>query len=165
VIASGRPCPPIPPLNLHGKEGVDGSSPSEGFLKKACKTLSVIVPFWPHSAATAVLMSWEQIYRALPLASPSRNAIHAGGGADRGRAQVEYGGGPFRAGLPCFAPSLTPTAFALQNACVNRSVADVEFPCSCHAAWTSARCTPDRHRVLGVGAAGVRERAPEARLA
>jgi hypothetical protein len=29
VIASARPCPPVPPLNLHGKEGVDGSSPSE----------------------------------------------------------------------------------------------------------------------------------------
>ena len=30
VIASDRPCPPVPPRNLHGKEGVDGSSPSEG---------------------------------------------------------------------------------------------------------------------------------------
>jgi hypothetical protein len=33
VIASVRPCPPVPPSNLHGKEGVDGSSPSEGFAK------------------------------------------------------------------------------------------------------------------------------------
>ena len=33
VPASVRPCPPVPPLNLHGKEGVDGSSPSEGFTK------------------------------------------------------------------------------------------------------------------------------------
>ena len=31
VIASARPCTPVPPGNLHGKEGVDGSSPSEGF--------------------------------------------------------------------------------------------------------------------------------------
>jgi hypothetical protein len=31
VVASARPCPPVPPRNLHGKEGVDGSSPSEGF--------------------------------------------------------------------------------------------------------------------------------------
>ena len=31
VIASDRPCPPVPHRNLHGKEGVDGSSPSEGF--------------------------------------------------------------------------------------------------------------------------------------
>jgi hypothetical protein len=30
VIASARPCPPVPPQDLHGKEGVDGSSPSEG---------------------------------------------------------------------------------------------------------------------------------------
>jgi hypothetical protein len=33
VIARALPCPPVPPLNLHGKEGVDGSSPSEGFAK------------------------------------------------------------------------------------------------------------------------------------
>src|SRR6266542_4427754 len=33
VIARARPCPPVPPLNLHGKEGVDGSSPSEGSAK------------------------------------------------------------------------------------------------------------------------------------
>ncbi len=33
MIASVRPCPPVPPSNLHGKEGVDGSSPSEGFAK------------------------------------------------------------------------------------------------------------------------------------
>jgi hypothetical protein len=31
VIESARPCPLVPPRNLHGKEGVDGSSPSEGF--------------------------------------------------------------------------------------------------------------------------------------
>ena len=33
MIARARPCPPVPPQNLHGKEGVDGSSPSEGFGK------------------------------------------------------------------------------------------------------------------------------------
>src|SRR6266536_2079425 len=37
VIASGRPCPPVPSLHLHGKEGVDGSSPSEGFDKIPAK--------------------------------------------------------------------------------------------------------------------------------
>jgi len=31
VAASAWPCPPSTALNLHGKEGVDGSSPSEGF--------------------------------------------------------------------------------------------------------------------------------------
>jgi hypothetical protein len=30
VPADAPPCPPIPTQNLHGKEGVDGSSPSEG---------------------------------------------------------------------------------------------------------------------------------------
>ena len=33
AVAGDRACPPIPPLNFHGKEGVDGSSPSEGFRK------------------------------------------------------------------------------------------------------------------------------------
>jgi hypothetical protein len=30
VVASDRACTRLPPQNLHGKEGVDGSSPSEG---------------------------------------------------------------------------------------------------------------------------------------
>jgi hypothetical protein len=30
VLADDRACPRLPPQNLHGKEGVDGSSPSEG---------------------------------------------------------------------------------------------------------------------------------------
>jgi hypothetical protein len=33
MLAGARPCPSVPPLNFHGKEGVDGSSPSEGFRK------------------------------------------------------------------------------------------------------------------------------------
>jgi hypothetical protein len=33
VIPDVRSWPLIPPLDLHGKEGVDGSSPSEGFTK------------------------------------------------------------------------------------------------------------------------------------
>jgi len=28
----GHSCPPLPPPNLNGKEGVNGSSPLEGFL-------------------------------------------------------------------------------------------------------------------------------------
>ena len=31
--AGDRACTPLPPQNLHGKEGVDGSSPSEGSAK------------------------------------------------------------------------------------------------------------------------------------
>src|SRR5580765_1821482 len=33
VLANDRACTPLPPQNLHGKEGVDGSSPSESFGK------------------------------------------------------------------------------------------------------------------------------------
>ena len=39
---TARPCPPIPPLNLHGKEGVDGSSPSEGFESALQMGFSVV---------------------------------------------------------------------------------------------------------------------------
>src|SRR5262249_39687479 len=35
VSASARACTPLPPQNLHGKEGVDGSSPSEGLKRPA----------------------------------------------------------------------------------------------------------------------------------
>jgi hypothetical protein len=31
VAANDQACTPLPPQNFHGKEGVDGSSPSEGF--------------------------------------------------------------------------------------------------------------------------------------
>jgi hypothetical protein len=42
MLVSVRPCPPVPPHNLHGKEGDDGSSPSEGFPKRpANRYLSV----------------------------------------------------------------------------------------------------------------------------
>jgi hypothetical protein len=33
VLANDGTCTPVPPPNLHGKEGVDGSSPSEGSAK------------------------------------------------------------------------------------------------------------------------------------
>lgn len=36
MIASARPCPLVPPQNLHGKEGVVGSSPSESFARFLC---------------------------------------------------------------------------------------------------------------------------------
>jgi hypothetical protein len=32
VPADALPCPPLPTQNLNGKEGVDGSSPSEGLI-------------------------------------------------------------------------------------------------------------------------------------
>jgi hypothetical protein len=35
VIAGDRACTRVTPRNLHGKEGVDGSSPSEGSAKAA----------------------------------------------------------------------------------------------------------------------------------
>src|SRR5689334_11328247 len=40
MIASARPYPPVPPQNLHGKEGVDGSSSARGLHRNACKSLS-----------------------------------------------------------------------------------------------------------------------------
>ena len=43
MIASARPWTPVPPQNLHGKEGVDGSSPSEG-LHKSSATGHFVLP-------------------------------------------------------------------------------------------------------------------------
>jgi len=37
VPSQTRACPDVPPRNLNGKEGVDGSSPSEGLRQKPCK--------------------------------------------------------------------------------------------------------------------------------
>jgi hypothetical protein len=37
VIVSAQLCTPVPPLNLHGKEGVSGSSPSEGLQRSLAK--------------------------------------------------------------------------------------------------------------------------------
>jgi hypothetical protein len=40
MYGDARPCTPVPPRNLHGKEGVDGSSPSEGLFfhpRSRCK--------------------------------------------------------------------------------------------------------------------------------
>ncbi len=44
MIALVRSCPPVPPLNLHGKEGVSGSSPEEGFKKALQKGVFVVCP-------------------------------------------------------------------------------------------------------------------------
>ena len=43
MIANDRACTPLPPLNFHGKEGVDGSSPSEG-LHKSPANGHVVLP-------------------------------------------------------------------------------------------------------------------------
>src|SRR6476659_3136830 len=42
VLANDRACTPLPPQNFHGKEGLDGSSPSEGFKKSPAKGLVVL---------------------------------------------------------------------------------------------------------------------------
>jgi hypothetical protein len=39
ALANDRACTPLPPLDLHGKEGVDGSSPSEGLYKSPANGL------------------------------------------------------------------------------------------------------------------------------
>jgi hypothetical protein len=43
VIASARQCPLFAPLNLHGKEGVDGSSPPEGFKSRQKQGLRCLI--------------------------------------------------------------------------------------------------------------------------
>ena len=61
MVASARPCPPVPPRNLHGKEGVDGSSPSEGFTKLLQNRLAaLIVLLVTGRAAVAGLLAAAQ---------------------------------------------------------------------------------------------------------
>ena len=43
MIGSARPWTPVPLQNLHGKEGVDGSSPSEGFAKMPANWHCIVV--------------------------------------------------------------------------------------------------------------------------
>jgi hypothetical protein len=43
-VRDARPCTPVPPRNLHGKEGVDGSSPSEA-SEKPCNGHFCVVCF------------------------------------------------------------------------------------------------------------------------
>jgi hypothetical protein len=52
VIASARACTPLPPQNLHGKEGVDGSSPSEG-LHKSPANGHMVLPAATKSSVVA----------------------------------------------------------------------------------------------------------------
>ena len=59
VTADVRPCPRVPPLNLHGKEGVDGSSPSEGFRRKFLQS-GYLESSFAHSYPTFGL-SWGQV--------------------------------------------------------------------------------------------------------
>ena len=44
VAAVTLACPRFPPLNLDGKEGVDGSSPSEGFERNYLQIATLLLP-------------------------------------------------------------------------------------------------------------------------
>ena len=46
MTARARPCLLVPPRNLHGKEGVNGSSPLEGFTKGQQMAFFVASIFW-----------------------------------------------------------------------------------------------------------------------
>ncbi len=68
VIASARPCPPVPPTNLHGKEGVDGSSPSEGFSKRPAYRGSLL-------SVPALASRWRTHFRHQLLARVPDNGL------------------------------------------------------------------------------------------
>jgi hypothetical protein len=51
VVAAARACPRFPPRNLNGKEGVDGSSPSEALQNRRTAALS-------RSGRLALRRSW-----------------------------------------------------------------------------------------------------------
>ena len=63
MIVNALACPLLPPQDLHGKEGVDGSSPSEGlnespgngafFVPRAVNRHDLNRPFWQVLAGCA----------------------------------------------------------------------------------------------------------------
>jgi hypothetical protein len=53
VLANARTCTALPPLNFHGKEGVDGSSPSEGFTKGLETRGFLSRTGWPRARAVS----------------------------------------------------------------------------------------------------------------
>src|SRR5262245_20485680 len=65
VLAGDRACVRLPPPNFHGKEGVDGSSPSEGFHAGPAKS-HVLLP-----RVTCGKQAWR-ISRAVSPPLPTR---------------------------------------------------------------------------------------------
>jgi hypothetical protein len=96
VIASARPCPPVPPHNLHGKEGVDGSSPSEGFAKapeigafsfgSICTYSSVQwgwSPLWSLQVENAPVLASRGRENGVQRQPNARWRVHDGGGSEK----------------------------------------------------------------------------------
>ena len=57
-VASDRACTRVTRQNLHGKEGVDGSSPSEGFAQKPCKSACCVA----RSGEISIVRGYEDGY-------------------------------------------------------------------------------------------------------
>jgi hypothetical protein len=85
VSTCARACPPVPPLDLHGKEGVDGSSPSEGsakaphdgtFLVGCICTISnmrqVWSPLWSLQVPKAALDRARSAFLRAPVVAPGQ---------------------------------------------------------------------------------------------
>jgi hypothetical protein len=93
ALADDRACAPLPPQNFHGKEGVDGSSPSEGsakppqnglfFLGMTCRIASVRwvwSPLWSLQVENSVLEGaspcFERATSSTGIAGPVRVTGH-----------------------------------------------------------------------------------------
>jgi hypothetical protein len=104
VPASARPCPPVPRLNFHGKEGVDGSSPSEGLALNHglrhiwCPRLASIArlgQIWVRSSLEPVprrLVKREHDRRFRPPVevSVARGAVRSKGRSPANHAAIEH---------------------------------------------------------------------------
>jgi len=109
MIAGARACPPLPCVNLHGKEGIDGSSPSEGSAQALQIGIFVVFPdaapaargyetgtFWTRGALAGTRD---------PTRPPSRRAIAALGAGNPCKRVVDFGS----------SGAVVPTSFAREG--------------------------------------------------
>ena len=78
VLAHDPACTPLPPPNFHGKEGVDGSSPSEGFAEEPARISKISLPKRTSGAADGSSPSGASATRADELRTSWRQPRPAG---------------------------------------------------------------------------------------
>ncbi len=74
MIAGARACPPVPCVNLHGKEGVSGSSPEEGLSTEETPSVALA------RRCDLTPDQWEAAIAAVVGQNTGRTDVAIGGG-------------------------------------------------------------------------------------
>ena len=143
VLADDRACTPVPPQHLHGKKGVDGSSPSEGSTKAAqIAAFSV-----GQLARVPVCGRYGAGYGAFSLGRLSKGPFSPPGARGDGRAPETV---PERHRRPSAPPSSTRPRLCpsrtRRSSAAGRSRRRSRTPVSAEALADAADLTPSRHR-------------------